>query len=151
MNLGLCCVRIAVLPLLLAVGLSGCGGGGISGAKGTVSGKVTVDGAPLAKGTIIFVGENNGDTASAILNSDGTYALKYGDGFSIPAGDYRVAFTASNAGETPPDPMALMDNPEKYKPNTQIPAKYLDSKTSGLVSVVNAGSNSDVNFDLKTN
>lgn len=136
---------------VLAVATAGCGGkGGYSGPTGTVSGKVTLNGQPVPKGTISFINENLAIHGAAILNSDGSYALKSGTTFAIPVGDYRVGISGSSATDAPPpDPMELMANPEKFKENDSIPPKYRDPKTSGLLVVVKAGSNSDVNFDLK--
>lgn len=147
-RMGIC--QQAASVLLLLVVAAGCGGGGgLNAPTGTVSGKVTINGAPLGNAMITFVGENNGDTASAQLASDGSYSLKYGTGFSVPAGDYRVAFSSSNPNAPAPNPSDLMANPDKFKPTTTIPDKYLDAKNSGLIAVVKPGSNSDVNFDLK--
>ena len=131
--------------------LTGCGpAGGLSGPTGTVSGKVLVSGNPLSEGSIMFFGENNGDTASATLQSDGTYSLKYGLGFSVPAGDYRVAIVDSPPADAKPiDPMELMKNIPSPKLKSKVAAKYKDPKTSQLIAVVKAGSNTDINFDLK--
>ena len=83
--------------------------------------------------------------------SDGTYSLKYGSGFSVPAGDYRVAIIAGPPpGETSTNPADLM---KTMKPpasaNSPIPQKYNDPKTSTLIAVVKEGSNPDISFDLK--
>lgn len=132
--------------------LSGCGGGGgLDGPTGTVSGTVTLNSKPLSDASITFFGENNGDTATGVLQSDGTYSLKYGAGFSVPAGDYRVAIIAGlPPGSAAPDPADLM---KTMKPPTAgkypIPSKYKDPKTSTLIAVVKEGANSGVDFDLK--
>ncbi|HET6423743.1 MAG TPA: carboxypeptidase-like regulatory domain-containing protein [Planctomycetaceae bacterium] len=144
-----------VLGCCLAAVTSGCSKGGLNTPTGTVSGKVTVNGQPLTEGTITFFGENNGDTGAAVLNSDGTYALKYGTGFSVPAGDYRVSVNAGPpASSAPADPKALMATvkvPDGGKPKKVIADKYRDPKTSTLIAVVKPGSNTDVNFELKSN
>lgn len=131
--------------------LSGCGKGGLAGPTGTVSGTVTMGSKPLSDATITFFGESNGDTATAVLGSDGTYSLKYEGGFSVPAGDYRVAIIAGPPpGEKAPDPADLM---KTMKPQgagkSPIPAKYRDPKTSALVAVVKEGTNPNISFDLK--
>lgn len=140
---------IAVTGLVLSGFILGCGSGGFNAPTGTVSGKVTINGKPLTDATIVFMGEGNGETGMAPLQADGTYTLKYGAGFSVPAGDYRVALTSTPPNAPPPDPAALMANPEKYKPNESIPEKYRDATTSGLIAVVKPGSNSNVDFELK--
>lgn len=139
---------------LLALGLlllTGCTGGGLNVPTGTVSGTVTIDGKPLSDATITFIGETNGDTASGALQSDGTYSLKYGSGFSVPAGDYRVVVVAGAAGGSgpanPEDLMKTVKVPQILK--SPIPDKYKDPKTSALVAVVKEGTNPNINFDLK--
>jgi len=142
-------ITFACLLAASTVSLTGCGGGKTV-QMGTVQGKVTLDGEPVSAGTIFFMGESIADTASAELQSDGSYSMRYGSGFRIPAADYRVCLGASNTNATPPDPGALMESPEKYAVKTpSVPAKYLDGKTSGLIAAVNPGQNT-LNFDLKS-
>ena len=138
-------ITLVCVSLLLA----GCGGPGNNKPTGTVSGKVTMNGKPLEGGSIVFFAEKGGDSASGSVMKDGTYSLKHGKGFSVPAGDYRVALSPVNVDAPAPDPTDLMNNPKKYEPNNSIPEKYLDSTTSGLVAVVKAGSNPNTDFDLR--
>ncbi len=142
--------RMFAVTLVMA-GLSGCGGGGLKVPTGTVSGTVMVKGKPLDEGTITFIGESNGETATAFLEKGGTYSLKWGTGFSVPAGDYRVAVVAgAPANAAPADPASLMKT--VIKPTSTkgaIPDKYKDPKTSKLIAVVKEGANTGVDFDLK--
>ncbi len=128
----------------------GCGGGGLKKATGTVSGTVTLKGAPVTSGTVIFFAENDGDTAIGLLQSDGTYTLKYGKSFAVPIGDYRVAITEGPPpGTQSASPEEIMKNPPKANAESKIPAKYRTAKDSGLIAVVEAGKNSGTDFDLK--
>ncbi len=143
-----------VFSLLLTGALvlsAGCSKGGRNTPTGTVSGAVTMNGKPLSDATVTFFGENDGDTAVGTLQADGTYTLKYGTGFSIPVGDYRVAIvTGPPAGTPGPDPSDLMKSmtpPGAGK--SSVPEKYRNPKTSGLIAVVAEGANANVNFDLK--
>jgi hypothetical protein len=131
--------------------MAGCGAsGGLNVETGTVSGKVSLAGQPLGTGTIVFFAENYGETAIGPLASDGTYTLKYGTGFSVPAGDYRVAINEGPPPGAPiPSPEDIMKAPPAAANTSKIPAKYRDAKTSGLIAVVKPGSNSGVDFDLK--
>ncbi|MDG1897315.1 MAG: carboxypeptidase-like regulatory domain-containing protein [Fuerstiella sp.] len=61
--------------MLLAV--AGCGAGGPDIA--TVTGKVTMDGQPLANAAVVFVPEN-GRPAGARTNAQGEYELTYSEG-----------------------------------------------------------------------
>lgn len=140
-----------LLAGLVMMSLAGCQKSGLAIPTGTVSGMVTLNGKPFGDGTITFFGEKHGDTATAKLQADGKYTLKYGEGFSVPIGDYRVAVVGSAAGGgAPPDPSSLMKSvtagPPKKSP---VDAKYLDPQTSGLIAVIKEGSNTNVDFDLK--
>jgi hypothetical protein len=42
-----------------------------------------------------------------------------------------------------------MKNPEKYASKDSIPEKYQNPATSGLVAVIQTGSNPDTDFNLK--
>ena len=141
---------LVTATVVLAVTMCGCSKkGGYNGPTGTVSGTVTINGQPCGKGNINFINENISVHGAAILQSDGTYALKVGTSFSVPVGDYRVAIVGDDPSAPPPDPSALMSNPEKFKSNDSIPPKYRDPKTSGLLVVVKEGANPNTNFDLK--
>ena len=81
-------IWLPLASLTIAVVAAGCGPrAGLNLPTGTVAGKVTLDDKPLTNATVTFFGETNGDTGTGILQSDGTYTLKYGAGFSVPAGD----------------------------------------------------------------
>ncbi len=141
----------SLLSLLCLVTVVGCAKSGLDLPTGTVAGAVTLNGEPMANGTITFFGENHGDTATAKLQSDGTYTLKYGDGFSVPAGDYRVAIVDGAAGGgVSADPSELMKTVAAGPPEkSALDSKYVDPQTSGLVAVVKEGTNTNINFDLK--
>src|SRR5437870_9275801 len=68
------------MVIVLLVALPGCGGGGMKYAP--VSGKVTMDGKPLAKVSVIFSplptpGSNiAGNTAGGVTDENGQYTLK---------------------------------------------------------------------------
>ncbi len=146
-------MRFGTLAALVCCSLVlvGCGGGaGKAKPTGSVTGKVTLNGTPLANGTVVFFAAKAGDTAAGVLKSDGSYSLMYMKGFSVPAGDYRVAVTPGTPDTTAPDPTDLMKAPEKYevKPS-DIPEKFRNPDTSGLIAVVKEGSNNNTNFDLK--
>ena len=73
-----------LLGALLLTGAVGCGGSG----KGTVTGKVTLDGKPLPAGKISFVGAS-GKAATADI-SDGQYTAT-----NVPTGDVKVTVQTS--------------------------------------------------------
>ncbi|GIW99923.1 MAG: hypothetical protein KatS3mg111_3256 [Pirellulaceae bacterium] len=83
-------VRWWLVPVLVLMGLSGCGGDKLPTVP--VSGVVTLDGKPLEGATVTFVPQSPGArTASALTGSDGRFVLttvKGGDG-AVP-GTYAV-------------------------------------------------------------
>lgn len=126
-TLGGLCVLILCCTL-------GCGG-----STSSVSGRVTLDGRPLTKGTITFSPTGNAPAAIGQISSSGTYRLFVGTSSSVPPGQYQVTIVATELVEpTATDPSPL--------PTPLTPEKYNNPATSGLSAEVKAGSNS---FDFK--
>lgn len=121
----------------LLTALTGCDSSG-----GKVSGKVTIDGAPLTKGDISFAPVEAGPIATGKIDAGGNYTLNVGTKKGIPPGKYRVTIVAVEAvPASPENPMPL--------PKLLTPAKYNNSETSELTAEVKAGSNS-IPFELKS-
>ncbi len=74
-------VKRSWVPLLMAVSLCsfGCGGGDLP-ELGTVKGKVTMDGKPLAGAMVQFHPLAEGRPGSAVTDKDGNYVLMYDGG-----------------------------------------------------------------------
>ncbi len=165
-----CFAFLGALALLLPLAV-GCGS-----RKGTVSGTVTLDGQPLAVGTIAFI-PSQGPGASAPIE-DGKYSVE-----RVPTGKVSVtvdanaakrqidSFVASTQGRGPnaqysADQLAHM--PENAKKQVEegkkqaeeaaakvkdlkakyrpIPEKYAKAESSGLTLEVKSGSNT---FDVQ--
>lgn len=118
--------RHAFLAAALLLGtLSGCGGKETGPEKFTVTGNVTVDGAPLEKGRIQFRAGGNGKAFVGEI-TDGEYSLE------TEAGSMTVEITASRAipgkfdeGASPddePQPIMEMYIPEQYNSKTTLKA-----------------------------
>lgn len=107
--------------------LSGCGG---KTPMGSVSGKVTLGGAPLGAGVVEFSNQKTGVGASAKLDASGAYRIE-----SVPAGDYQVAV------QPPPPPAPHEMTQPAAAPRAAVPPKYQDPKTSGLTATVKEGAN----------
>ena len=75
--------------------LSGCGKGGVA----AVEGVVTLDGAPLAGATVVFVPEGGtGVGGSAVTNAQGMFKVTAPSGTSaLPAGTYKVTVAKEEA------------------------------------------------------
>ena len=112
---------------------------------GKVFGKVTLHGAPLSEGLLIFSNRETGVYMTANLRPDGTYELQTAKGFGLPLGSYHIAvspplpdlITGKTPAETPPTPPV------------EIPAKFRKPETSGLTIEVQMGDNPK-NIDLSS-
>jgi hypothetical protein len=107
---------------------------GCGGSTSSVSGRVTLDGQPLTKGTITF--NPTGDAPAAIgqISSSGSYRLSVGTSSSVAPGQYQVTIVATELVEpTPTDPSPL--------PKMLTPEKYNDPATSDLTADVKRGAN----------
>lgn len=130
--------------LLLLGGWSGCGPGNPLGRK-AVSGKVTLDGQPLAQGNIGFEPLAKGGVTAGDVIAGGSYSIPAAKG--LPPGKYRVRINASEVGpagstDQAPGPTGLM--PAK----SLIPAKY--NKHSELVREVTETGPNQLDFELKS-
>jgi hypothetical protein len=123
-------VAVLLLGLLL---LAGCAD---SSEKrlATVSGKVTLAGAPVAAGTVLFM-TDSGNAASAEIGEGGSYSTL------CQPGKYKV----SVAPPPPPDPLAASTSGRQTTSAPPIPKKYHDLASSGLSVEVNDGENQ---FDI---
>ena len=151
-----------VLLLVLAAGCGGGGGSAYKGPTGMVSGKLIIDGKPLAEGCqVAFQSVEGGYLAVGTVKSEGKYTLTCNGSFDVPAVAYRIqlappskieTFTASNKPQDPTEMARKVMGPpgsakvqEAAKP--PFPAKYLNTLTSKLEYTVKAGSNT-ADFDL---
>jgi hypothetical protein len=112
------------------------------GTSTTVSGKVTLDGQPLTKGTVTFSPKGEAPAATSQIDSSGNYRLSVGTSSNVAPGSYQVTIDAVElVPPTPTDPSPL--------PKKLLPAKYYDGKNPEMVREVKAGENK-INFDLKS-
>ena len=116
--------------------LAGCGDG--RGVRVPVSGAVTVDGAPLAFGSILFeplAGGDNNRPGGGALESDGTFRVSAYTAFDgLPPGSYRVAITGTEH---------ISDTSQRW----HAPRKYSQPATSGLTAEIEEATD-QLNFDL---
>lgn len=126
------------IALLGLVGLCGCGGGGADVPDlGGVTGKLTVNGQPLANAVVTFNPVADGRPSSGVSDSDGTYELMYTvDNAGATIGQHSVVVTAGGAGGDYEG-----DAPEK---TAGLPASASDGS---IKQDVKAGDN-QINIDL---
>jgi hypothetical protein len=120
---------------------AGCGGTYDS----SVSGKVTLDGKAVPRGTVSFQSKSGGPAAYAIIEENGSYTLQTGRESGLPAGEYYVTVTANEAPAM--TQTASGGPPPPGKPIT--PARYQSRETSGLSFVVEPGRN-EINLELSS-
>lgn len=130
----------SVLTLSLAVAVMvGCGGSD-GPDLGTVEGKVTLDGNPLAKATVTYSPVDGGRQSFATTDDDGYYSLKHTpsrDGALI--GKHKISITTATS--------TTNANGDDVETPEKLPAKY--NAETELEREVEAGSN-EFNFELKS-
>ncbi|MFO0926170.1 MAG: carboxypeptidase-like regulatory domain-containing protein [Gemmataceae bacterium] len=128
--------RFALLAAALALPLLiGCGG---SSDMGKVSGKVTLDGAPLAGASLEFV-PDNGRPSTGTTDASGAYTLQYSPTeVGAKVGKHKVRITSRTMREDPKTHKSEI-TPER------LPAKY--HANTELVREVKPGSNT-IDFEL---
>jgi hypothetical protein len=128
-----------VLLLLLSAGCS---------SKGTISGKITYQGKPLAAGTVTFVQEQGGGSFGGTIRN-GEYKVE-----GVPPGPVKIAVSTSSTpnraiGKMQPPPevlkSAVRDRPAEEGAKSEvpetvpIPPKFQSPDTSGLTYTVTSG------------
>jgi hypothetical protein len=109
---------LAAISAAAVLFVSGCGGGP---GLGNVSGKVTLDGQPLA-GALVEFQPSEGRGSIGSTDAQGVYKLSYTEN-------------------------TMADDEEEQKPGGKIPARY--NSQSELTAEVKSGSN-EHNFDLQS-
>ena len=124
---------VAAVLALTSFVVVGCEGGKPAG---SVTGTVKYKGAPLSEGDVNFIGKNG---AAAIAKIDASGGFKI-DG-ALEADEYRVYFSSP-----PPEPAAPGTRPAR--PKADLPAKFKDPASSGVVVPIKSGKN-DVTIEFK--
>jgi hypothetical protein len=142
--------RITFSLLLLA--LLGCGGANQL-ETAPVSGRVTLDGKPLERGTVTFLPER-GRVATGEIQTDGTFTLgTYSERDGAIVGRHRVAVVvvdqAAAEALAAAAPASDTDIVEADAPlPLATPAHYADPGNSGLTFEVKAGESNEAVFEL---
>ncbi len=126
--------RAYILGLLILLS-AGCG----SGDTGTITGKVTYKGSPIAEGDVNIVNKAKGIGIVASIGPEGIFKVTT----PLPLGAYEASVTPP--AKAPPGLPGKREKEQKY---ADIPKKARDFKTSGLSFTIKNGVN-DVSFDIK--
>jgi hypothetical protein len=140
-------VRFVILGVVLSIAGLGCGKSGPQFAP--VTGRITLDGKPLAKAAVAFLpkapqGKLNasGPGSSGLTDETGTYVLYVnGDKAQTPGavvGDHRVSIITALSGHGSSDSL--------LPPRELVPAKY--NARTDLTFTVKPGAANQADFDL---
>lgn len=118
---------IRVLALLgFTFALAGCSSNGRL-KTAVVSGKVTFNGKPVPNGTVLFIPETPGPTATGEIGPDGSYALTtYQKGDGAVLGKHKVVISAME------DTTSKLPEDRNPLPPSIVPDKYTHPTTSDL-------------------
>ena len=98
---------------------------------GTVTGVVTMDGAPLAGALVSFAPEE-GRASQAVTDAEGRYELVYvGNTKGAKVGPHKVYITTYIADDSDPDARKIKETiPAKYHMSTTLTADVKDGKNT---------------------
>jgi len=149
----------AAVALTVVLAVAGCGrSSGVSFAP--VTGRVVVNGQPLAAGTIHFFPDESkgtsGPMSTGVLQSDGSYSL-HGPGQNVGAmvGEHRVYLTLPLPDQTPTPVVVAGEVVVQAPPRdagsgtaAQIPKKFLQAETTAWTATVAAGKANVLDFEV---
>lgn len=141
-------IPIGWIAILVALGLTGCTGGG----GRTVSGEVKLDGKPLPEATISFEGDATAKQGgfSGKTNDQGKFVIPITSS-NVSAGKFRVLiskFVDKKGKALDPEEMEQLKAAGKLK--NLVPAKYNDPAESVLFVDIKEGNNVLQPFELKS-
>ncbi|QDT99554.1 hypothetical protein [Gimesia aquarii] len=131
----------------------GCGGGPDRSSTAPVSGTVTLDGAPLASGTITFETTGSRPASGVIKDGEILNVMTYEPNDGAPVGTHQVSITATETAKS-----AVVANPGEttdFDPNymgggnSLILEKYNNPSTSGLTAEIQSGTANVLQFNLE--
>ena len=143
---------LSCLCLIWLAGSVGCDSG--KNRNATVQGTVTIDGELAKSGTVVFHPADDIPTAYGTIRSDGTFALRIGQGKThdldhskISPGDYIA--TVMIRGPSVPDEELGEGAPPKPGPRLSA-AKYGSKETSGLAYTIESGRLNVINIEVES-
>ena len=129
------------LVLILAACTAGCGDGRV--ALAPVKGTVTLDGKPLASGSLTFESPGQRPATAKIVRGEIVEVTTYETGDGVPLGTHQVAVWSNEEAAS-----AVTANPGEGKVGANymvgrslLPARYNDPATSGLSVEIKPGEN----------
>ncbi len=125
-----------------------------------VKGKVTYKGQPVVGADVTFTSETANRSAFGRTDDSGVYQLTTFSGNDGAIEGKQSVMITKSVVSAPPVPEASTESadyippgygpaPPAAKPKDEIPAKYGNKETSGLIAVVNPDPNNVIDFELK--
>jgi hypothetical protein len=114
--------------------IGGCGGVAPPPGTASVSGQITLEGKPIDKAAVGFIGDDGARLATATTDSGGKFTIRAAMGKNVVT----VAKPSANPAPQPAgDEPQLMPTQGEYQKmvlalKSEVPDKYGDPKTSGL-------------------
>lgn len=142
--------RLALAALVLALPAAGCGKA--KPATAPVTGRVLLDGKPVADAAVMFEPVDGGVPARGSTRGDGGFTLSTfarDDGALV--GRHRVSISKFVTEGVAANELGLeaAPGPPGLQPKAALPSRYADPKTSGLEAAVEAGG-TNVEFTLES-
>ncbi len=131
--------------------VAGCGGGSsaVEGPTGTVSGKLTYNGAAVPEGcVVVFMPVDGALSATGVVGADGSFKLQMKGTADIVAGQYKISIGTPVVEETPEQSMEREMAGKKLPEYKEVPEKYRTADTSGETFEVKEGANT-YDLDMK--
>lgn len=155
------------LLMITLVALAGCGGSSGFPKTYPVTGTVKLNGKPIDGAMVTFQMESGKENAIGTTDKNGEFSLSMfrpGDG-AVP-GKYKVAIKKEDAAPVatnapPPGQIGSAELPADYAPpveskgggggkkKSEIPEKYANNATSGLIATVSDSQTNKFDFELK--
>ncbi|QDU10852.1 hypothetical protein [Gimesia aquarii] len=133
-------MRILFL-IVMCLGVAGCGSN-TKQASSTASGTIKLDGKPLTSGTLNFYPANEGNSAFAVINSDGTFTVNTSAGTSgLEPGEYSVVISYEV-------PSTIDDESNEVPGINPIPAKFRNEENPEISITVPKSGTDALSIDL---
>ena len=149
----------SVVAVMVVLTVAGCGRPG-GGSFAPVTGRVVVNGQPLAEGSVHFVPDESrgtsGPMSTGALQSDGSYTLR-GPGLNVGAmvGNHRVYLSLPLRYQMPTpvivDGEVVVQTPAREAAagtKSQIPKQFLQAETSEWTATVSGGKANVLDFEI---
>jgi hypothetical protein len=135
--------RRAAEVLALAAAILACGCGPSRLPTGQVTGRVTLDGRPLARGTLCFEAPGVRPATARIEDGRIVAATTHTEGDGLPVGRLAVAVFAREERPVEPaaDPGGARFAADSMAGRSLLPRRYNEPSTSGLMVTINPGEN----------